>query len=125
MHSFDYFDEIWCPSDFVRESIALKSPFPVLTMGHAIGFERPAGDKAALRARLGLPAEPFLFLSLFDLNSYSTRKNPGAVIEAFRRSGLAGTRAGRCPPARPDGGVYRTTRSRSRPKTNPIAAVMR
>jgi glycosyltransferase involved in cell wall biosynthesis len=93
MHSFDYFDEIWCPSDFVRESIALKSPFPVLTMGHAIGFERPAGDKAALRARLGLPAEPFLFLSLFDLNSYSTRKNPGAVIEAFRRSGLAGNGA--------------------------------
>jgi glycosyltransferase involved in cell wall biosynthesis len=90
MHSFDYFDEIWCPSDFVRESIALKSPFPVLTMGHAIGFERPAEAKAALRARMGLPADPFLFLSLFDLNSYSARKNPGAVIEAFRRSGLAG-----------------------------------
>ena len=32
----------------------------------------------------------FLFLTLFDLNSYAARKNPRAAIEAFRRSGLAG-----------------------------------
>ena len=44
----------------------------------------------SIRARLRLPAEPFLFLCLFDLNSYSARKNPRAAIEAFRRSGLAG-----------------------------------
>lgn len=88
--SFDYFDEVWCPSDFVRESMALKAPFPVLTMPHAIGFERPAADKAALRARLGLPQGRFLFLCLFDLNSYSERKNPRGALEAFRRSGLAG-----------------------------------
>ncbi len=88
--AFDFFDEIWCPSDFVRESIAPKAPFPVLTMPHSISFERPSEDKAALRARLGLPAEPFLFLCLFDLNSYTARKNPRAVVEAFRASGLAG-----------------------------------
>jgi glycosyltransferase involved in cell wall biosynthesis len=39
---------------------------------------------------LGLPAQPFLFLCLFDLNSYTARKNPRAVVEAFRESGLAG-----------------------------------
>jgi glycosyltransferase involved in cell wall biosynthesis len=88
--SLDYFDEIWCPSDFVRESIALKSPLPALTMAHAIGFGRPKEDSASIRARLRLPKEPFLFLSLFDLNSYTARKNPQAAIEAFRRSGLAG-----------------------------------
>jgi glycosyltransferase involved in cell wall biosynthesis len=93
MHSLDYFDEIWCPSDFVRESIALKAPFPVLTMAHAIGFERPTGDRAALRAPFGLPVDRFLFLCLFDLNSYTARKNPRAVVEAFRKSGLAGPRA--------------------------------
>jgi glycosyltransferase involved in cell wall biosynthesis len=90
MPALDYFDEIWCPSDFVRESIALKSPFPVLTMPHAIAFDRPVEDPAAIRARLGLPAGPFLFLSLFDLNSYVARKNPRAAVEAFRLSGLAG-----------------------------------
>jgi glycosyltransferase involved in cell wall biosynthesis len=87
--SLDYFDEIWCPSNFVREAIALKAPFPVLTMPHSIGFERPAAAPAALRAKFGLPADRFLFLSLFDLNSYSARKNPQAAIRAYRASGLA------------------------------------
>ena len=94
MPSLDYFDEIWCPSNFVRESIALKAPFPVLTMPHAIAFERPLDDRAALRSKFGLPADRFLFLCLFDLNSYSARKNPQAVIRAYRASGLASEGAG-------------------------------
>jgi len=89
MSSLDHFDEIWCPSDFVRESIALKAPMPVLTMPHAISFARPTEECAVLRARFGLPADKFLFLCLFDLNSYTARKNPRAVIAAFRASGLA------------------------------------
>ena len=88
--SFDYYDEIWCPSDFTSAALALKSPLPVLTMPHAIAFAPPAGSSAQLRAKFGLPPDPFLFLALFDLNSYAARKNPRAVIDAFRQSGLAG-----------------------------------
>ena len=111
--SFDYYDEIWCPSDFTAAAIALKSPIPVLTMPHAIsfaapdlsgtgilpvsgGFPNPTGKMpvplsiTTLRARFNLPANKFLFLTLFDLNSYAARKNPHGAIEAFRRSGLAG-----------------------------------
>lgn len=88
--SFDYYDEVWCPSDFTTAAIALKSPLPVLTMPHAIAFARPAATLAELRAKFALPRDEFLFLTLFDLNSYSARKNPRAVIEAFRQSGLAG-----------------------------------
>jgi glycosyltransferase involved in cell wall biosynthesis len=88
--SFDYFDEIWCPSDFTSAAVAMKSPLPVVTMPHAIGFDAPAGSTAELRAPFRLPADAFLFLTLFDLNSYSARKNPRAVIDAFRQSGLAG-----------------------------------
>jgi len=87
--SFDFFDEVWCPSDFARAAIAMKSPLPVLTMPHAIGFPRPApAAQDALRARFHLPAGSFLFLTLFDLNSYAARKNPQAAITAFRQSGL-------------------------------------
>jgi glycosyltransferase involved in cell wall biosynthesis len=86
VHHADNFDEIWTPSRFTTDAIALKLPVPVLTMPHAIAFARPQGD---FRAKFGLPADKFLFLFLYDLNSYSERKNPGAVIEAFRRSGLA------------------------------------
>jgi glycosyltransferase involved in cell wall biosynthesis len=86
----DYFDEIWCPSEFARTAIAMKVPLPVHTMPHAISFTRPTESAGALRARFGLPADKFLFLLLYDLNSYTQRKNPGAVLEAFRASGLAG-----------------------------------
>ena len=88
--NFGYFDEIWCPSEFVRTAIAQKSPRPVFIMPHAISVAAPAGDG---RAHFRLPADRFLFLSLYDLNSYSERKNPQAMIDAFRRSGLAGTSA--------------------------------
>ena len=90
MPAFNYYDEIWCPSDFTRQAIEMKSPIPVLRMPHAIGFERPVGN---FRPRFQLPADKFLFLFLYDLNSYSARKNPGAVIAAFRQSGLAGANA--------------------------------
>jgi glycosyltransferase involved in cell wall biosynthesis len=91
--AFDYYDEIWCPSDFTTRAVATKCPLPVLTMPHAISFARPTETTTALRTRFGLPAGKFLFLTLFDFNSYAERKNPRAAIEAFRRSGLAGSDA--------------------------------
>ncbi len=92
--SLDFYDEVWCPSDFTREAIAMPSPLPVMTMPHTISFPRPAGSPAQLRARFGLPTEPFLFLTLFDFNSYAIRKNPQAVVAAFRAAGLAAAEAG-------------------------------
>lgn len=89
MPYFEYFDEIWCPSDFVRSAIAEKSPCPVLTFPHSIAFARPVESMLQLRTRLGLPIEKYLFLFLYDLNSYAERKNPRAVIEAFRLAQLA------------------------------------
>jgi glycosyltransferase involved in cell wall biosynthesis len=85
-----YYDEVWSPSDFVRAAIAMKSPLPVLTMPHAIAFPRPVGDH---RAHFGLPFDKFLFLFIADLNSYAARKNPQAVIDAFRLAALAGSPA--------------------------------
>ncbi len=86
-HYGDFFDEVWAPSRFAAEAIAEKVLVPVLAMPHAISFNRPQGD---FRGKFGLPADKFLFLFLYDLNSYSERKNPAAVLDAFRRSGLAG-----------------------------------
>ena len=87
--SFAFYDEVWCPSDFTTAAIAMKSPLPVLTMPHAISFTRPTENTATLRARFGLPAEKYLFLTLFDLTSYAERKNPRAVIAAYRQAALA------------------------------------
>ena len=78
-----YVDEIWCPSEFVRRALLGKLHLPVEVMPHAIEFPLPVGD---VRARFGLPADRCLFLFLYDLNSYQERKNPLAVIEAYRRA---------------------------------------
>jgi glycosyltransferase involved in cell wall biosynthesis len=86
IHFADYFDEIWTPSQFATEAIAQKVRVPVLTMPHAISFTRPEGN---FRKKFGLPADNYLFLFIYDLNSYSERKNPAAALEAFRQSGLA------------------------------------
>ena len=78
-----FFNEIWCPSEFTRAAIAAKLPKPVLAMPHAIDFPVPQGD---FRPKFGLPARRFLFLFVYDLNSTQERKNPRAVIAAFRKA---------------------------------------
>jgi GT2 family glycosyltransferase/glycosyltransferase involved in cell wall biosynthesis len=78
-----FFDEIWCPSEFTRAAIAAKLPKPVLAMPHAIEFPVPQGD---FRKKFGLPSRVFLFLFVYDLNSTQERKNPKAVIAAFRKA---------------------------------------
>ena len=84
---YRFFDEIWCPSEFTRAAIAAKVPVPVLAMPHAIDFPIPAGD---FRPRFALPPRTFLFLFVYDLNSTQQRKNPKAVIAAFRQAFPAG-----------------------------------
>jgi glycosyltransferase involved in cell wall biosynthesis len=78
----DYVDEIWTPSRFTRDAIAAKVRVPVLAMPHAIDLEIPRENN--VRDALGLPRDRFLFLFMYDLNSYHARKNPEAVLRAFR-----------------------------------------
>ncbi|MDQ8185924.1 glycosyltransferase [Pelagicoccus sp. SDUM812002] len=85
-----YFNEIWAPSNFVRDSIAMKSPVPVLTVPHCIDFSIPDRD---YRKELELPSDKFLFTFAYDLNSYQERKNPKAAIEAFRQAFAGSDRA--------------------------------
>ncbi len=80
------FDEIWCPSEFCRRAMAAKLPVPVMTMPHAIEMPSVKGDVSQWRSRFQLPEDKFLFLFSYDLNSYSPRKNPEAVIEAYRKA---------------------------------------
>ena len=80
LKSFSLVDEVWVPSSFVADSIAEKSPVPVVKIPHSV---RVVISKPRDRAYFGLPADRFLFLCMFDLNSYQARKNPQAAIEAF------------------------------------------
>lgn len=82
--SFDYYDEIWVPSEFTRSAISAVSPIPV----RKITYPFYAEDKKAApaRHRFGFAEQTYLFLFTFDFFSTIHRKNPAAVIDAFRRA---------------------------------------
>ena len=81
-YCFDYLQEIWVGSNFVANSIALKSSIPVLRIPFAIEV---ACEEALGRDHFGLPADKYLFLAMYDSNSILMRKNPRAAIEAFKQ----------------------------------------
>jgi glycosyltransferase involved in cell wall biosynthesis len=83
LSGFANLHEIWVPSTFILDSIATKSPVPVIRMPHAIGFDI---GKPMTRKEMGLPEEMFLFLCMYDLSSIQARKNPQATIEAFSKA---------------------------------------
>jgi len=76
------FDEVWAPSRFIQESVAPAVSRPVTYM--------PLACEVILtsflgRRYFGIRENTYAFLFFFDLRSYVNRKNPHAVIEAFRR----------------------------------------
>jgi glycosyltransferase involved in cell wall biosynthesis len=83
--SYEYFDEVWVPSEFTRKSIAAKSPIPVRTVPHSIDPDirlLPDRDRSSFR----IPPDVFVFLFFFDFHSSMERKNPAGLIRAFRRA---------------------------------------
>jgi glycosyltransferase involved in cell wall biosynthesis len=81
--AFDLFDEIWTPSKYAAEAIALVSPVPVIIIPHSIELPNPV---LISRSQLGLPEDKFVFLCTFDFGSSFVRKNPLATIRAFQKA---------------------------------------
>lgn len=80
---FQYLNEIWVASQFVQQAIAAVSPIPVINQGAAV-TKRP--NPQLSRVQLGLPDDKYLFLFTFDMLSFIERKNPYAVIEAYKQA---------------------------------------
>ncbi|TAN08197.1 MAG: glycosyltransferase family 1 protein [Rhodanobacteraceae bacterium] len=79
--ALDMVDEVWVPTTFVRRAVMAATSKPVTLMPMPVAFPVPHGLP---RAELGLDQSAFVFLFSFDFHSYPERKNPWAVIEAFR-----------------------------------------
>lgn len=80
--ALDRFDEIWAPSTFIRDALKGVVERPVLDM--------PLASEVMLTSLLNrrvfnIPESAYAFLFFFDFRSYRTRKNPDAVVAAFRR----------------------------------------
>jgi glycosyltransferase involved in cell wall biosynthesis/SAM-dependent methyltransferase len=83
--AFRHFDEIWVPSNFVRDAVAKRSPIPVMTVPHSINPEIPVAQGFTL-GKLGVPPGTFVFLFFFDFYSQMERKNPMGLVRAFLRA---------------------------------------
>jgi glycosyltransferase involved in cell wall biosynthesis len=81
--AIDLVDEVWAPTRFIQTTLVKKVRKPVLRMPLMLNFPRP---HAANRDQLGLPDRAFLFFFAFDYFSFLERKNPLAVVSAFRRA---------------------------------------
>src|SRR5258708_3350782 len=73
--------EVWVPSRYVAETMTGATKKPVRVVPHPVPVEDH--DQADARAQLSLPRDTFLFLTIFDSNSYPKRKNILGTIHAF------------------------------------------
>jgi len=85
-HAARFVDEIWAPTRFVQEAFSPLSPH-VIHMPPCVPEPTPAPLD---RARVGLPPDAFVFFFSFDVHSFPERKNPLAVVAAFRAAFPAG-----------------------------------
>lgn len=83
--SFAYLDEVWVASDYGLEAVSRVSPIPVVKVPPPLPAEG-LRTKGVGRGHFGLEDHQRVFLFMFDAHSIVERKNPGAVIEAFKRA---------------------------------------
>lgn len=79
--AIDQVDEILVSSVFVRDVMARSTTKPVLHVPLPV---MDISDSGLERVDFGLNPDAFVFLNSFDFNSFQARKNPLAVIRAFR-----------------------------------------
>ncbi|MHB1836912.1 MAG: glycosyltransferase, partial [Solirubrobacteraceae bacterium] len=79
--SFTLLEEVWAPTAHVAAALEPLATVPVTTVRMPVA---PTPFEPRSRADLGLEDEPFTFLFSFDYLSVAERKNPLAVIAAFR-----------------------------------------
>lgn len=82
---FAHYDEIWAGSSMIVHALSAVSPVPVVRMPPVLTTARVGDRKRGRRSLKTRPGE-HVFLFIFDFHSYFERKNPLAVVEAFRRA---------------------------------------
>lgn len=76
-------DELWLISQFVSDAFRTVTDIPITVVPNVVP---QAPDVAGNRAMFGLPEDGLVVLFTFSASSSDARKNPWAVIEAFRRA---------------------------------------
>ncbi len=77
-------NEFWVPSTFVKEALKKITHKPIFIVPHSISIKKT--NNINIRKILGIPSTSFMFLFVFDFFSYVERKNPEAIMEAFKKA---------------------------------------
>ena len=83
LYAMNFLDEIWAPSRYIQEVISDKASVPVVYMPMAVDFKL-SGKRS--RKDFGIPGGAFVFLFSLDFSSRIHRKNPGALVKAFKEA---------------------------------------
>ncbi|MCA9067339.1 MAG: glycosyltransferase, partial [Planctomycetaceae bacterium] len=76
-------DELWAPTKFIAD--AMRKDLSIKITPMTPGMELGEVEKVD-RESFGVGKDEFMFLYMFDVKSFLMRKNPMAVIEAFKRA---------------------------------------
>ncbi|MFN2513705.1 MAG: glycosyltransferase [Pyrinomonadaceae bacterium] len=85
MMEFEFTDEVWAASRFIRDAVSPKSPVPVVRIPPVV---RLSYFTHFSKSQLGLPEHRFLFLAMFDTKSVLQRKNPLGILRSFKNAFL-------------------------------------
>ena len=84
LSSLDMFQEMWTLSDFCTGAIGMKATVPVLSVPLFADSNTSVIENG--RDYFGFDKDIFLFMLAYDCNSYVSRKNPQAAVEAFLKA---------------------------------------
>ena len=82
--AFDGVAEIWAASAYVADILREAAPANLPVVEFPLPIIRPSVSSADMRDVLGLPRDRPFFVTSFDYNSVTERKNPGGAVCAFR-----------------------------------------
>lgn len=88
LEALDRVDEVWVATEFIEKAFRQVTEKPVVRIPHPISI---AATAEVSRADFDLVADAFVFLCTFDFNSSIHRKNPYAVLDAFKLAFPEGT----------------------------------
>ena len=80
---FAYYDEIWVSTSFIASMLAPISPVPVVRIPPVLATMTVASRDSG-RRWLGVSSEELVYLFIFNFQSHFERKNPLALIDAFK-----------------------------------------
>jgi len=81
--AFAPFDEVWAGTQFIADSLAVKSPIPVVRVPPVVNV---GAVRRGRKRDFGWRDDETVFLFVFDYRSVFERKNPLGAVRAFRRA---------------------------------------